>query len=90
MDMAKTVTIAYFALIREQIGTSSEQVELPQAVVTVGELVAWLRARGPEFEQAFSDDAAVRVALDFSHVDDANAPLADVAEIAFFPPMTGG
>ena len=38
---------------------------------------------------AFADPAAVRVALDQQLADFA-APIAGVAEIAFFPPMTGG
>ena len=38
---------------------------------------------------AFSDIAAIRVALDQT-LADMDAPLAGVREVAFFPPMTGG
>jgi molybdopterin synthase sulfur carrier subunit len=38
---------------------------------------------------AFSDRAALRVALD-QKLADFDAPLGGVREVAFFPPMTGG
>jgi len=38
---------------------------------------------------AFADTTAIRVALD-QDLSDFSAPLDGVAEVAFFPPMTGG
>lgn len=77
----------YFAWLRERIGEPAEVVETGGA--TVAELVAELRGREERYALAFSDMAAVRVALD-QELADLAAPLAGVREVAFFPPMTGG
>ena len=81
--------LLYFAWVRERIGTPQEELDLPAAVTTVAELLAWLKTRGPEFENALEHDAVIRVAIDRVHVDHA-APIAGAREIALFPPMTGG
>lgn len=77
----------YFAWLRERIGAPWEVVETGAA--TVAELVAELREREERYALAFSDMAAVRVAVD-QQLSDLGAPLAGVREVAFFPPMTGG
>jgi sulfur-carrier protein len=82
-----TLTVLYFAWLRERIGEPSEQVETGAA--TVADLVEELRAREPRYALAFSDLAAVRVAVDQELAGYA-APLAGAREVAFFPPMTGG
>jgi molybdopterin synthase sulfur carrier subunit len=55
----------------------------------VRELVDELRAREERYAVAFEDLSALRVAVD-QELADFDAPLADVREVAFFPPMTGG
>lgn len=82
-----SVTILYFAWLRERIGLPRETVET--SATTVTELVEELRAREERYALAFSDLKAVRVALD-QELSDFDAPLAGVREVAFFPPMTGG
>ncbi|PWE26767.1 molybdopterin converting factor subunit 1 [Pararhodobacter marinus] len=82
-----TLTILYFAWLRERIGEPRETVQTGAG--TVAELVEELRAKDDRYALAFSDLAAVRVALD-QELSDFNAPLAGVREVAFFPPMTGG
>ena len=82
-------TILYFAWVREKIGRSSETVDLPAAVETVADLVQWLRARGPEYIEAFAKPEVVRAAIDREHVK-TTARIAGASEIAFFPPVTGG
>jgi molybdopterin synthase sulfur carrier subunit len=81
------VDVLYFAWVRERIGLPRERVETGAA--TVAELVAELAAREDRYAVAFSDLAALRVALD-QDLSDFDAPLAGVREVAFFPPMTGG
>jgi sulfur-carrier protein len=83
------ITILYFAWVREKIGRSKETVELPASVVTVADLVVWLRARGPEYMEAFAKPEVVRAAIDRSHAK-TSATIAGAREIAFFPPVTGG
>ena len=82
-----TLNVLYFAWLRERIGQAGETVETRAA--TVADLIDELRGRDDRHALAFSDMAAVRVAVD-QELCDLSAPLAGVREVAFFPPMTGG
>ena len=82
-----TLTVRYFAWLRERIGEPSETFETSAATVT--DLIEELRGRDEGHALAFADMRSVRVALD-QELSDFDAPLAGVAEVAFFPPMTGG
>ncbi len=84
-----TLTIVYFAWVREAIGRDEEQVERAQAGATVVDLVAMLAARGGGYAQALGDPARLRAAIDqrFAPLD---TPIGDAREIALFPPVTGG
>ncbi len=81
--------LVYFAWVRERIGRKDEEVVLPEDVVTAGDLLAWLKRRGPEYEHALAEPRAVRIAVDRIHAR-ADTPLAGAREVALFPPMTGG
>lgn len=83
------VSIFYFASLREALGTASESVELPASVRTAGDLRAWLVARGAPHAAALAPGRAVRIAV-AQQVARADTPLVDGAEVAFFPPVTGG
>lgn len=82
-----TITVLYFAWLRERIGLPKETVETEAA--TVSDLIAELVAREARYAAAFADQGAIRVALD-QELAEFDAPLAGVSEVAFFPPMTGG
>lgn len=84
-----SVKLLYFAWVREKTGVSSENVELPDTVTTVNQLIGWLKSRGPQFEAAFENEAAIRAAINQTHVAH-DTPLKGASEIAFFPPVTGG
>jgi molybdopterin synthase sulfur carrier subunit len=84
-----TVKLLYFAWIREKIGKAEEVLDLPAGVATVGDLVAWLKNRGPEYAEALAQPGVVRAAIDRKHVQPASA-IAGAREIALFPPVTGG
>ena len=79
----------YFAWVRERIGLESEDIVLPADVLTVRDLVLWLKKRGENYAYAFENEKIIRAALDKKHVKP-DALLAGAQEIAFFPPMTGG
>lgn len=81
--------LLYFAWVRERIGRAGETLDLPGEVRTVAELVTWLRARGPEYAEAFARPDLVRAAINQEHVKP-DTPIAGAREIAFFPPVTGG
>jgi molybdopterin synthase sulfur carrier subunit len=81
--------VLYFAWLRERIGVGEEVVEVPAGVETVGGLIAWLRKRGPGYAAAFAEQKLVRCAVDQDFAGP-EAGIAGAAEIAFFPPVTGG
>lgn len=81
--------LVYFAWVRERIGRPEETVELPAEVETVADLVRWLKQRGEEYAYAFENEGVVRAAVDRVHAKP-DTPLSGAAEVAFFPPMTGG
>jgi sulfur-carrier protein len=81
--------LLYFAWVKEKVGRASEDVTVPEHVVTVAGLIAWLKSRGPEFASAFEREQVIRAAIDQSHVRH-DARISGAREIAFFPPVTGG
>ena len=81
--------LRFFASLREVLGTSQETIELPEEVKTVSQLRAHLIVRGGVWAEALAEGKSLRCALNQSMVD-ANATLIDGAEVAFFPPVTGG
>lgn len=84
-----SVNLVYFAWVRERIGRAEETLELPEHVVTAGDLLAYLKTRGEEYEAALEHENVIRVAINQEHVDH-DEPIAGAREIALFPPMTGG
>ena len=84
-----SLTIRYFASVREKLG-SQESVELlALASPTVGALHDWLSQRSAEHAAALSPERGLRTACNQS-LCDADQVLADGDEVAFFPPVTGG
>jgi molybdopterin synthase sulfur carrier subunit len=83
------VTVLYFARLREALGRDRETLDLPADVATVGALRAWLVARGAPHAEAFTEIKRIRAAVAQQMAGD-DAPLAEGAEVAFFPPVTGG
>ncbi|MFT5508144.1 MAG: molybdopterin synthase sulfur carrier subunit [Hyphomicrobiaceae bacterium] len=84
-----TTNLIYFAWVRERIGRSHETRDIPDDILTAGDLITWLASQGEEYANAFSNPDAVRVAVDQTHADHGQA-IAGAKEIAFFPPVTGG
>jgi molybdopterin synthase sulfur carrier subunit len=87
MVVMKTVTVRYFASLREALGTGSEPVATDAP--TLAALRDQLIARGDTYAEILARGKAVRMALD-QVMSDESAALADGAEVAFFPPVTGG
>ncbi len=81
--------ILYFAWLRERVGASEEEVELPEGIATVADLIGWLTARGPGFAAAFAATRTIRCAVNQSFAG-LGAAVAPGDEVAFFPPVTGG
>jgi len=83
------IRVLYFAGLREALGNAGETLEPPASVTTAGELRAWLRERGGAWSEQLAEGRAVRVSVAQAMADGAT-PLSDGAEVAFFPPVTGG
>ena len=81
------VRVRYFAALREALG-SSETVELP-AGMTLGALRDRLIAQDAAHAAALARQRAVRGALDQVMCAE-DVLVKDGAEVAFFPPVTGG
>lgn len=82
------IQILYFARLREQLGTSGE--ELPSSdPLTVGQLMDQLAARGGNWAEVFSGGAGPLSAVNQDMARPETA-VYDGDEIAFFPPVTGG
>jgi molybdopterin synthase sulfur carrier subunit len=88
-DAETSLTILYFAWLRERTGTSEERVVPPAGVGTVGELIAWLMLRSPGHASAFANQRTVRCAVNQDFADPATL-VHPGDEVAFFPPVTGG
>ncbi len=81
------IRVRYFASLREALG-DAETVEAPPGA-TVSALRDLLMARSPAHAHALSRGRAVRAAVDQVLCED-TALLHEGAELAFFPPVTGG
>lgn len=81
------ITVKYFASIREAMGQGSEPVVTSAA--TLASLRDELIARGGSYAQALARGKTLRMALNQTMADEATV-LVDGAEVAFFPPVTGG
>jgi molybdopterin synthase sulfur carrier subunit len=81
------ITLRYFASVREQLAQSQEQVDT--SATTLDDLRQELIARGEPYAQALGLGKAIRMAMN-QQVCDGDALLLPDAEVAFFPPVTGG
>ncbi len=81
------IQLRFFASLREALG-ASEAIDLPEGS-TVGTLRDSLLARGGRHAELLARGRAVRCALNQTLCDE-SAALTEGAEVAFFPPVTGG
>lgn len=81
------IQLRYFASLREALG-ASDNVEVGEGS-TVATLRDMLLARGGRHADLLARGRAVRCALNQVLCDE-SAALSDGAEVAFFPPVTGG
>ena len=80
------IDIRYFASVREALG-NGESVDTQAA--TLADLRDELIARGGPHASALARGKAVRMAMDQVMCPESSG-LRDGAEVAFFPPVTGG
>jgi len=81
MRISMMIQVRFFASLREQIGVADKQLGV-SGEMTVAQV--WQQATG------LSDiPANVLMAVNMNYVD-ADQPVAEGDEVAFFPPVTGG
>lgn len=81
------VRVRYFAALREALG--AEEAVDASGLASLGALRDALIARGGRHAEVLARGRAIRCALDRVLADE-GTPLRDGAEVAFFPPVTGG
>ena len=81
------LNVKYFASIRELVGVSTQV--LDTQAETLGALRDELIALGGAHAEGLARGRAVRMALN-QIMSDESAALVEGAEVAFFPPVTGG
>ena len=83
------MNILYFAWMREHTGCASEQIDLPDDVKTVSDLVAYLAGQSDGHATALRNLKTVRIAINRKYAE-LDSPVGSGDEVAFFPPVTGG
>jgi sulfur-carrier protein len=78
-----TVTIKYFASLREVIGRSEDSLDIGNGKVTVAEI--WSKVAGGK--RSLPENVLSSVNMEYVKPD---ATVKDGDEVAFFPPVTGG
>lgn len=81
--------IKYFSWIREHVGKSEEEIELPHNIKTIDDLIKYLASLNDNYKSAFANKEIIKIAVNKSY-SDVNTQIFNEDEIAFFPPVTGG
>jgi molybdopterin synthase sulfur carrier subunit len=81
--------LRFFASLREGLGLAEEGVTAPEEVKTIADLRSYLIQRGDPWAEVLASGKVIRCALNQEMVKDTTS-LVEGAEVAFFPPVTGG
>ena len=81
-----SLEILYYGRLRDEIGRDRELVEPPSHVLTVEDLLAWLRGRGEPHASAFAAGAAIGAAVAGEWAGSGDS-LFGAVEVALFPPV---
>ena len=81
--------VKYFSWIKEHIGKSEEQIDLPSHITNVNQLINYLNGIDKRYYIIFEKKELIKIAVNktYSSFDD---KISNSDEIAFFPPVTGG
>lgn len=83
MEAEMTVTVKFFASLREQVGRSEDTIDI-EGETSVADI--WRRATAAS-QQALPDTVLAAVNMEYAKPD---SRVRDGDEVAFFPPVTGG
>ena len=83
------MVVKYFSWIKEHIGKSEEQINLPNYITNVNLLINYLNELDEKYNIIFEKKELIKIAVNKTYSSfDTNISNSD--EIAFFPPVTGG
>jgi sulfur-carrier protein len=83
------INLKYFASLKEELGVTHEAIALPAPSADVMAVLQTLQARGGKWQSNLVSDGKLKFAVNHIMVN-ADAPVRDGDEVAFFPPVTGG
>ncbi|MEE2730863.1 MAG: molybdopterin converting factor subunit 1 [Pseudomonadota bacterium] len=82
------IKVLFFARVRDQVGCSELEVELPDTVSNVGAFTDLLKSRSQACCDALSNPN-ILVAVN-QEMASSQTTVEDGDEVAYFPPVTGG
>lgn len=81
--VARNITLLYFVSLPSEVGKEKEQLKVPASVVTVEELLDWLKKRGETWQQALDRyELTVTINKQFVELD---TPVEEGDEVAIVP-----
>jgi molybdopterin synthase sulfur carrier subunit len=83
------IKVLYFARLRDQLGTTDEEIPQDAELKTVADLAALLRRRGGRWREVLGENETVMTAVN-QEMALPETLVRDGDEVAFFPPVTGG
>ena len=81
--------IKYFSWIKEHVGKSEEQLELPDHINNVNDLIDYLNKLDKKYSLILEKKKLIKIAVNKTY-SSFNTNISNNDEIAFFPPVTGG
>ena len=83
------MVIKYFSWIKEQIGKSEEQINIPSDITNVNQLINYLNEKDTKYSLIYEKKELIKIAVNKTY-SSFDAKISNEDEIAFFPPVTGG
>ena len=81
--------IKYFSWIKEHVGKSEEQIELPDHINNVNELINYLNELDKKYSLFLEKKKLIKIAVNKKY-SSFGTNISNNDEVAFFPPVTGG
>ena len=83
------IKVKFFASLKEIVQDESMDINLPKSIQTVQDLRVHLSSLSPSLSQALASNKNIKAAQNLEMVS-MDTALLENAEVAFFPPVTGG
>jgi len=83
------MVIKYFSWIKEHIGKSEEQINIPSDITNVDQLINYLNEKDSKYNLLFEKKELIKIAVNKTY-SSFDTKVSNSDEIAFFPPVTGG